>query len=115
MAIKKTSVLPAVLFLIGLGLLVGWLGGASHGQAVRSAGKAVTRFQLAGNYQVRMSFPEPSGVSPDKDFNDVRRITVLDEWVELVVREDKDEATLLVPRDKIVYIKAWRVKEPEEE
>ena len=115
MTIKKTSVLPAVLFLIGLGLLVGWLGGASHGQAIPRAGRAATRFNLVGRYQVRMSFPEPSAVSPDKDFEDVRRITVLDEWVELVVREDEDEATLLVPRDKVVYLKAWPVKEPEEE
>ena len=94
------AVVVATAFLV-IGAPRGGLGQQRSGVSPKATGDTV----LSGKYYVRLGLNGQSEIV----FDEVRRVALRPEWAILsVVEEENEEVTLIVSRQSMTFLKAWK-------
>lgn len=112
------SALPIVTLFALAAVIVGWITGDSLGQQDSPARVQAKRldfrgeWNITGNLHVRVNMPEyPGDTSPQKEFEGVTEVAFDEDWAVLRMMENDENATLVLPRESLVYLKVWEVKD----
>ncbi len=110
---------PAAFLLLLAGLVVGWLSSTTMALqgTVREPVSKITsgRVEISGNLHVRLSAPGPGDPVPEKYFEKVERVVLQEDWAILSLFEDDEPVTLAFPRESLVYVKTWQIKDEEKD
>ena len=115
--LPRSAVTIVTLFALSA-VILGWMSGDSFGQQDKPAQTLLKRrnfrgqWNITGNLHVRVNMPEfPGDTDPQKEFEGVTEVAFDDDWAVLSMVENDEKATLVLPRESLVYLKVWEVKE----
>ena len=112
------SAAPIVTLFVLSTVIVVWITGDSFGQqgtptqAQTKSRNFRGQWNITGNLQVRVNMPEhPGDTSPQKEFEGVTEVAFDRDWAVIRMVENDEKATLVLPRESLVYLKVWEMKE----
>ena len=109
------SAVPIVTLFALSAVILAWMSGDSFGQQDTPAQTQTKRrnfrgqWNITGNLHVRVNIP--GDTDPQKEFEGVTEVAFDDDWAVLSMVENDEKATLVLPRESLVYLKVWEVKE----
>jgi hypothetical protein len=105
------TVLAVLAASAGLSVGLSWGQQKAAAPATRKVLRGDPGLQVTGNLHVRINLPDGSGGPEEKYFEKVTSIHFQDQWAILTLVESGEDTTLVVPRERIVYVKIWDVKD----
>ena len=113
---KSRTHLLALIALLSIGCAYLWVSSTqqSFGQVRKVPLKRtmpdIFKLTLTGNYNVQLKLPGDLG-NPEQYFEKVNKVVVHDQWAILTMKDEHGDVTLVVPKERLFYLKAWEVKE----